>query len=89
MSHSDCRTLNQRQREILQQYADDVEGRAPRNEHETAQKPPSSTGQTQGSSDYKDVKENGTASSHYASPSSYNGGWVSHAWKRMRELTGF
>ncbi|KAI0702445.1 hypothetical protein BC835DRAFT_1404291 [Cytidiella melzeri] len=83
------RSLTQRQRELLQQYADDVEGRAPRTSQEPKQSHSSFTSESQGPADLKDVNENGTASSPYARPSTSDSGWFLHTWNRLRELTGF
>lgn len=75
------RSLSKRQREILQLYADDVEGRAP------------SAGSAEGSTSSPDAapSTDGTdatgtnSSSSFTYPTTHRGGW----WHRLRELTGF
>ncbi|KDQ54776.1 hypothetical protein JAAARDRAFT_71581 [Jaapia argillacea MUCL 33604] len=87
------RSLTKRQREILQQYADDVEGRTP-----TASQtpPPGSSGTTKSddasSSDDRrkssPKNDNGTGSFTHASPSSAEDGWMSRLRKKIRGLIG-
>ncbi|KZV77582.1 hypothetical protein PENSPDRAFT_679130 [Peniophora sp. CONT] len=71
------RSLTSRQREILQLYADDVEGRA----SGPAQSPASDTAPA------ADTEVNGTRSSHPASSQSSGDGWLSRALRKIRELT--
>jgi molecular chaperone DnaJ len=88
------RSLTARQRELLQQYADDVEGRAP---PESGNPPPpadrasepQSSKNTSERGDSK-VDENGTTSfTPPPRPSSpAEDGWASRAWKRIRGLIG-
>ncbi|KAF9229582.1 hypothetical protein BS17DRAFT_688229 [Gyrodon lividus] len=91
------RSLTGRQREILQQYADDVEGRNP-SPAKTAAKtatnchanmPDSvlegSSSQTAESA-WRDI-DNGRAYFPHSPPSSEDG-WLSRAWKGIRGLTG-
>ncbi|KAF5377428.1 hypothetical protein D9615_005145 [Tricholomella constricta] len=70
------RSLTKRQRELLQQYADDVEGR-PQSAQTTSQakKAPSSD------------TDNGTEPFTHYLPSS--GGWMSRTWQGIRRLIGF
>ncbi|KAI0757306.1 hypothetical protein C8Q80DRAFT_1132999 [Daedaleopsis nitida] len=88
------RALTTRQRELLQQYADDVEGRATTNasRQETRQEPPrdaSTDGATgprkQASTESDGPAANGTASSTSAPPK----GWVSRTLGGVRRLIGF
>ncbi|KAI6005138.1 DnaJ protein [Pisolithus orientalis] len=78
------RSLSKRQREILQQYADDVEGRSNTSSSTTADK-----GNPDGRSSYNTnaSTDNGTASFPH-SPLSSEDGWLSRVRKRIRELTG-
>ncbi|KAH8100460.1 DnaJ protein [Cristinia sonorae] len=89
------RSLTKRQREILQQYADEVEGRTTSQSEKTS---PSSTGHRPApdsrehiANDNKEHKENGTASftspSPNPSPREENGG-LSRAWNGFRRLIG-
>ncbi|KIM67051.1 hypothetical protein SCLCIDRAFT_1210523 [Scleroderma citrinum Foug A] len=82
------RSLTTRQREILQQYADDVEGRSnaspSSSRNSTAEK--GNNPDNRGSQDAAST-DNGTASFTYSPPSSEDG-WLSRSWKRIRELTG-
>jgi molecular chaperone DnaJ len=85
------RSLTTRQREILQQYADDVEGRTTGDDKsktpsagaadepkETADRRPNSK-----------ADDNGTV--HFSSPQppSQDGGWAEQSWKKIRGLIGF
>ncbi|KAG1757301.1 hypothetical protein EDB19DRAFT_1656712 [Suillus lakei] len=85
------RSLTKRQREILEQYADDIEGRS--NSPRQDPVPPAGTsGSAQSSKgDAKDTNSmgdnNGTTSFTHPSPASV-GGWVSRTWNRIRGLTG-
>jgi len=78
-----------RQREILQQFADDVEGRntPPRN---TAAHDKDGVGSTaSGSQNMEDRgADNGRGYFAYTAASPEDG-WLSRAWKRIRGLTGF
>ncbi|KII93379.1 hypothetical protein PLICRDRAFT_171142 [Plicaturopsis crispa FD-325 SS-3] len=85
------RTLTKRQREILQQYADDVEGRVP------AQSKTSSTeakvDQSQSTSSERPTdglkhEDNGTDASFTPPSPSQEGGWMSRAWQSIRGLIG-
>ncbi|KAH7923983.1 hypothetical protein BV22DRAFT_1113052 [Leucogyrophana mollusca] len=87
------RSLTKRQREILEQYADDVEGRS---NNSSKQDPPadnvsasdnSSSSGKRGSKEASTSTENGTASFTHQSPAS-EGGWLSGTWKKLRGLTG-
>ena len=77
------RSLTDRQREILQEYADDVEGRS-------TKKSTSSSGDASGSTSSTDGApgndENGTA--HFSSSASHLPGdnWLSRMRKKIREL---
>ncbi|KAJ3718351.1 hypothetical protein C8R42DRAFT_585952 [Lentinula raphanica] len=70
------RSLTDKQRKLLQEYADDVEGRTPSSNEPSKSKKESS----------KDVENNGTASFDY--PSASSGGWGSRVIKRLRRLIG-
>ncbi|KAJ3750035.1 DnaJ protein [Lentinula detonsa] len=70
------RSLTDKQRKLLQEYADDVEGR-----------PASSNGPSKSHKKSKGDDDNGTTSFDYASASS--GGWRSRAIKSLRRLIGF
>ncbi|KAK7468640.1 mdj1 protein precursor [Stygiomarasmius scandens] len=73
------RSLTKRQRQLLQEYADDVEGRAPRT---------SSSTDSSGKSEMKeDSNNNGTASFTHSEPT--GGGFISRTWRSLRKLTGF
>lgn len=82
------RSLTARQREILQQYADDVEGRNMTRRNPAAHDK-NDMGSTSSSS--KSVEdggaENGRDSFTYPAASREDG-WLSRAWKRIRGLTG-
>ncbi|KAI6133281.1 DnaJ protein [Pisolithus croceorrhizus] len=82
------RSLSKRQREILQQYADDVEGRS-NTSTTTAGNSSADKGNPDDRSSYKTnaSTDNGTASFSHSPPSSEDG-WLPRAWKRIRELTG-
>ena len=80
--------MTARQREILQQYADEVEGRntisrntAPHDKVDVGSTGSRSKNVEDGSAD------NGRGSFTYAAASSEDG-WLSRAWKRKRRLTG-
>ncbi|KAI9066695.1 hypothetical protein FKP32DRAFT_1673697 [Trametes sanguinea] len=80
------RSLTPRQRELLQQYADDVEGRtsaSSRSTSSSAADGASSSGET--SRTQTDTTRNGTDSSSSPSPDS----WVSRTWNEFRRLIGF
>lgn len=82
------RSLTARQREILQQYADDVEGRST-TLRDTAAQDKFDAGSTASRS--KNVEggsaDNGRDSFTFPAASSEDG-WLSRAWKRIRGLTG-
>ncbi|KAI6136860.1 DnaJ protein [Pisolithus sp. B1] len=82
------RSLSKRQREILQQYADDVEGRSNTSTTTTGNSS-ADKGNPDDRSSYKTnaSTDNGTASFSHSPPSSEDG-WLPRAWKRIRELTG-
>ncbi|KAF5374848.1 hypothetical protein D9758_000067 [Tetrapyrgos nigripes] len=69
------RSLTKRQRQLLQEYADDVEGR------------PSSSDVGSGEPKAADDYDNGTASFTHPPPTS--GGFISRAWQNLRRLIGF
>ncbi|KAF9648535.1 hypothetical protein BDM02DRAFT_3239549 [Thelephora ganbajun] len=85
------RSLTARQREILQRYADDVEGRTSGNtgsktpSHGVAEEPQAAAGRRPNAK----ADDNGTV--HFSSPSppSQEGGWVERSWKKLRGLIGF
>ncbi|KAI5991559.1 DnaJ protein [Pisolithus albus] len=82
------RSLSKRQREILQQYADDVEGRG-NTSSSTTGNPSAGKGNLddRSSSNTTASTDNGTASFSHSPPSSEDG-WLPRVWKRIRELTG-
>ncbi|KAG2077022.1 hypothetical protein BDR04DRAFT_1089310 [Suillus decipiens] len=85
------RSLTKRQREILEQYADDVEGRSNSSKQDPVP-PAGASGSAQSSKqDMKDTSSmgdnNGTTSFSHPPPASV-GGWVSRTWNRIRGLTG-
>jgi molecular chaperone DnaJ len=85
ITHSLSRLLTNRQRELIQQYADEVEGRMVSSKQ--APDPPKQdapSGAPQASSN----DNNGTAYFLHPSPSPDEGGWVSRMWQRMRKLIG-
>lgn len=77
------RSLTDRQREIIQEYADDVEGRS-------TKKSSSSSGDANGSTSSTNTEppndDNGTA--HFSSSASHQPGdsWLSRVQRKMREL---
>lgn len=86
------RSLTKRQREILEQYADDVEGRSKRSPKQDSVPPAGASDSAQSiKQDEKDTSlmgdNNGTTSFSHPSPASV-GGWVSRTWNRIRGLTG-
>lgn len=70
------RSLTKRQRELLQAYADDVEGLVPPNPASNENKADTS----------RSMGDNGRAS--FANSSS-NETWLSRTWKNVRGLLGF
>ncbi|KAF9270514.1 DnaJ protein [Marasmius fiardii PR-910] len=79
------RSLTKRQRQLLQEYADDVEGRTSSTSFANATSSEDSS-KSQGQQETKE-HDNGTASFTHSPPSS--GGWMSRTWQKFRELTGF
>ncbi|THV06081.1 hypothetical protein K435DRAFT_744390 [Dendrothele bispora CBS 962.96] len=71
------RSLTKRQRQLLQEYADDVEGRVPQSS--------SSTGSEK--SEVKEESQNGTNS--FTHSDSASGGFVPRTWHKLRRLIGF
>lgn len=87
------RSLTPRQRDILQQYADDVEGRssaasqaAP--ESPTSNKRSDDTVSASNRNSADPINDNGTASFTYPSASP-EVGWISRLGQRIRGLIGF
>ncbi|KAF9036501.1 DnaJ protein [Hymenopellis radicata] len=74
------RVLSSRQRDFIQAYADEVEGRSSSKDLGTGQH---SSAQSQEARE--DDHDNGMPSFTHQSPF---GGWLSRAWQRIRELTG-
>jgi len=72
------RSLTKRQRQLLQAYADNVEGRL--------EETPQSSPEEQVSKSNDRETDNGTGSFTPPSPS---GGRVSRTWNKIRELIGF
>jgi molecular chaperone DnaJ len=82
------RSLTDRQRAILQQYADDVEGRSPTTEMPKDPTPKPSAKSDQASESAKvSSDDNGTAS-FTPPPSQAEGGWGSRLKDRIRRLIG-
>ncbi|ETW87554.1 molecular chaperone, DnaJ superfamily, partial [Heterobasidion irregulare TC 32-1] len=82
------RSLSPRQRDILQQYADDVEGRSPgptKNASDDSNAPPSSSSRPSKTSIHDD---NGRDPFTPPLSHSIGDGWLSRVWRRIRELTG-
>jgi molecular chaperone DnaJ len=86
------RSLTKRQREILQLYVDDLEGRNPA-QSQTPQSTPSDNSTTDDSpaDDNRDNNaardNNGTTPFPHPSPSP-TGGWMSYSLQRIRRLIG-
>ncbi|KAF5384670.1 hypothetical protein D9757_006209 [Collybiopsis confluens] len=76
------RSLSDKQRKLLQEYADDVEGRfSPSKDKDTS---------TETKSSKIDDNDNGTTSFAYSPPpTTSSGGWVSRAATTFRRLIGF
>jgi molecular chaperone DnaJ len=85
------RSLTARQREILQQYADDVEGRTSRNaESKTSARGVEDEPQaTDGRRPNAMSDDNGTVHFSSTQPPSQEGGWAEQSWKKIRGLIGF
>ncbi|OCH96677.1 hypothetical protein OBBRIDRAFT_809139 [Obba rivulosa] len=81
------RSLTKRQREILQQYADEVEGRTSTTSTSSDRGSGSSPAAESPDSKKSESHENGTA--HSTSFSAFPAGWVSRTWDRIRGLIGF
>ncbi|KAI0076283.1 DnaJ protein [Panus rudis PR-1116 ss-1] len=77
------RSLTPRQRELLQQYADDVEGKAASGPR------PSATNSTASQDSAATEDKNGTVSSSSPNTTSRWGGRMSRTWNKFRELIGF
>lgn len=75
------RTLSKRQRQLLQDYANDVEGRHPAPQTTSTPQPPEGSAETPLTGD-----DNGMDSFTYSPPPS--GGRISRIWKNIRGLTG-
>lgn len=84
------RTLTKHQREILQQYADDVEGRTTKTEKTSETSDSEKTSSGSDSNQESRSGTNGTVSfsSPFSSTSSLEGGWISRTWRRLRGLIG-
>ncbi|KAL4068287.1 hypothetical protein V8B97DRAFT_2024887 [Scleroderma yunnanense] len=81
------RSLTKRQRDILQQYVEDVEGRSSASPSSTRDSNANKGNPDNRGSEDSAFTNNGTASFTYSPPSSEDG-WLSHMWKRIRGLTG-
>ncbi|KAI0768564.1 hypothetical protein BD413DRAFT_479339 [Trametes elegans] len=81
------RSLTPRQREILQEFADDVEGRASASRQGSSPNasPDGNSSSAGQSASQSEATSNGTASSSSSSPDS----WVSRTWNGIRRLIGF
>ena len=73
------RSLTKRQRELLQEYADDVEGRSHTPQHK-AHNPRNPK------EEVVTDKDNGT--DYFIRYSAPSGGWISRAWQNMRRFIG-
>ncbi|KAI9572726.1 hypothetical protein HD554DRAFT_2285000, partial [Boletus coccyginus] len=83
------RSLTARQREILQQFADDVEGRNTPSRN-TAAHDKDDVGSTASGSKNMEDRGADNGRGYFAYPAaSPEDGWLSRAWKRIRGLTGF
>jgi molecular chaperone DnaJ len=80
------RSLTDRQREILQEYADDVEGRSTTTSTSTSADANGPTFSTNLNSDAQSNHDNGTA--HFSSSASHEPGdnWLSRMRRKIREL---
>ena len=92
-----ARSLTKRQRELLQQYADDVEGRSGQQNGSGSGSPSSANRTTErsGSPNQSQNEEkppanetNGTGNFTQPSASSEGGDWMSRAMHRIRKLIG-
>ncbi len=74
------RNLTKRQRAILQEYADDVEGKVTPS--------PSTVTETPSTSSEKETDENGTTVFSSWTRASYSvaGGWIARIWQRFHGL---
>lgn len=86
------RSLTARQREILQQYADDVEGRTvddtgskTSSDHGVAGEPKRTAGRRPNAK----ADDNGTVHFSSSEPPPQEGGWAEKSWKKLRGLIGF
>ncbi|TDL28796.1 DnaJ protein [Rickenella mellea] len=87
------RSLSKRQREILQQYAEDVEGRHaatgaasyPKTSEESSSQDPPSKGEMHRA---PQADNNGTASFTQPSPFPSGGGWIFRTWQKIRGFIG-
>ncbi|GJJ09460.1 hypothetical protein Clacol_003683 [Clathrus columnatus] len=77
------RSLTQRQRQILQEYADDVEGKTISNKTENDNDADTGMSNKETKKDKSDNDGTTPFSSLEALPTT---GWVSHAWNRLKEL---
>lgn len=88
-----CRSLTKRQRELLQAYADDVEGRkAKLDSSTTTSEPPDRASDSVKETNDQDsaFKSNGTGAFTNIPPtSSDEEGWVFRTWQKFRRLIGF
>lgn len=86
------RSLTKRQRQLIQDYADDVEGRISGKAEESSTQTESSNGEGSSSKNGSSTEEqtDGTASfiPLSSSSSSMEDGWISRVWRRIRGLTG-
>ena len=85
------RSLTDRQREILQEYADDVEGRSAQKSSKETQEPPSSVDEkgstfSTSSSSNASLDDNGTA--EFSSTPRTGESWLSRLGRKIRDLTG-
>ncbi|KAI0275112.1 DnaJ protein [Gloeopeniophorella convolvens] len=85
------RSLTDRQRQILQEYADDVEGRTAEKATKEPQErtnDPDANSSTSSDSKTPLNHDNGAASFHSSGSRSSGDGWLSRMRKKVRELTG-
>jgi molecular chaperone DnaJ len=84
---SSVRSLTDRQREILQAYADDVEGRSTKKPRDDGAEAADSASLTGSNSNAQLNHDNGTT--HFSSSASHQPGdsWLSRMRRKIRELT--
>ncbi|OCB85220.1 DnaJ protein [Sanghuangporus baumii] len=89
------RSLTKRQRELLQAYADDVEGRTSKSGSSSFSRPSEShknaTKSSGGSASEKTSSDDSNGMHAFSDTTNWRGreeGWASSAWRKLKELTG-